>query len=124
MSGANLTYALLELGERGCGGRFVSVVDRDLPTAAGQRYSTNVDLAYVRTFSFLVINTGPCPVSAVPQLSPDGAFWGSFGELSYDILDSHLFVPSFFLRYARIAYNSAVPGCDSAITVWLHGQGL
>ncbi len=63
--------------------------------ATGEGHTRAFDVALVRTYSLLVRNEGPHPVVVQPELSPDRATWGSFGELPY-LLEpgkKHLFVP-------------------------------
>ncbi|MDQ0284953.1 hypothetical protein J2Z49_000043 [Desulfofundulus luciae] len=104
---------------------FTSIVQRNLVSRDVEGFSKSIDLSRIRTFSFLVRNDGPNPVVAQTELSPDGVTWSSFGESSYVIEpgDKHLFVPQFFLRYARIKFRNKKPGMDTLITVWFQGQG-
>lgn len=103
---------------------FTSMVEEDLVTRDRDGYSKKVDISKIRTFSFLVRNDGPNPVVVQPEQSPDGVTWSSFGELAY-VLESgekHLFVPQYFLRFARVKFRSKKPGFNSVITVWFQGQ--
>lgn len=104
--------------------RFTNTVQRNLVTLDQECYSKTIDISKIRTFSFLVINNGPNPVVAQPELSPDQEVWDSFGELPYTVPSrgKHLFVLQFFLRYARIKYRNEKPGQNSLITVWFQGQ--
>ncbi|MGB9826632.1 MAG: DUF6385 domain-containing protein, partial [Desulfofundulus sp.] len=34
----------------------------------------------------------------------------------------HLFVPQYFLRFARVKFRNKKPGLNSVITVWFQGQ--
>ncbi|MBE3587316.1 MAG: hypothetical protein IMW93_01950 [Thermoanaerobacteraceae bacterium] len=103
---------------------FISTVEKGLVTRDRDGHSKTRDIARIRTFSFLVRNEGPHPVVVQPELSPDGTAWSPFGELSYAIEpgEEQLFVPQYFLRYARVRFRNQIPGLDSVITVWFQGQ--
>ena len=74
--------------------------------------------------TFLVINKGLNPVTCQLEISPDGKGWGTFGELEINIFpdEKQVFVPQYFLRYARIKFKSKNLGFHSMITVWFQGQ--
>jgi len=103
---------------------FRSVVERNLIARDRESHSKTIDISRVRNFSFLARNDGPYSAVVQPELSPDGITWGSFGELPYIIKpgESHLFVPQYFLRYARLKFRSKRPGLDTFLTVWFQGQ--
>lgn len=104
--------------------RFRSFVERGLAAGDRESYSKITDISRTRTFSFLARNDGPYSAVVQPELSPDGFTWGSFGELPYIIKPggSHLFVPQYFLRYARLKFRSKRPGFATFLTVWFQGQ--
>lgn len=107
------------------GPHFTSIEENELISANTEKHSKTIDVSRIRTFSFLVRNAGPHPVVVQPELSPDGIYWSSFGELAYLLNpgEKHLFVPQFFLRYSRIKYRNKIPGRDTVLTVWFQGQG-
>lgn len=103
---------------------FKSIPDFGLVTQDEDRYSTAVDVARLRTFSFYVHNLGPHPVLVQPEMSPDGFSWSPFGEMLYELGagEKQLLVPQYFLRFARIRFRSARPGSPSMLNVWFQGQ--
>lgn len=103
---------------------FTSVVEHNLPTRDEEHHSKAIDISRIRTFSFLLLNDGPNPVIAQPELSADGETWDPFGELAYVIEPGgkRLFVLQFFLRYARLKFRNKYLSRDTVITVWFQGQ--
>lgn len=103
---------------------FTNVVQYGLRTDDGDRHSRPVDISRIRTFSFVIANHGPGPVVVQVELSPDGNLWDAFGEPEHLIEPGgkKLLVPQYFLHYARLRFRNAVPGRDTALTVWFQGQ--
>jgi hypothetical protein len=84
-----------------------------------------VTTSVLGTYSFFVYNSGTNPVNTQVEVSADGTHYlvdttGSnpLASGSVDVL-----VPSRFLKYTRLSYNSATPGSATSINVIVNAQG-
>ncbi|MFZ5595906.1 MAG: DUF6385 domain-containing protein [Bacillota bacterium] len=104
---------------------FYNYVSRDLVTSTTPCFTPEIDVSPIKTYSILVVNTGPGSALVQPEISPDGQIWSSFGEMPYIITPGgkQLIIPQFFLRYVRLKYITWRSSCNTRITVWLQGQG-
>ena len=105
--------------------RFHNFVEKDLATADRERHSRVRDVSRLQMFTFLVLNTGPNPVTCRAEMSPDGVNWDSFGESRYTVSPGgmQIIVPQYYLRFARLKYSNEKPGFNSVITIWFQGRG-
>jgi hypothetical protein len=104
--------------------RFFSFVQRNLKSSDEVRHSKSRDVSRLRVFTFFVINEGLNPIICQAEMSTDGITWGSFGESESTVPpgDMQVFVPQYFLRFARVKFKNKNRGFNSVVTIWFQGQ--
>ena len=86
---------------------------------------TGQDIATWRTFSFFVANASSTAVSATIkiQISPDNTTWVDDGaEYTLAQNEATVLVTSRYLRYARVAYQSAVADTPADLSITFQAQ--
>ncbi|WP_020425792.1 DUF6385 domain-containing protein, partial [Paenibacillus riograndensis] len=77
------------------------------------------------TYSYFIVNTGANPVNTQVEISADGTnyFVDTTGDNPLPAGSVDVIVPSRFLKYTRLAYQSATPGAASTLNVIFDAQG-
>ncbi|KWX87478.1 hypothetical protein AMQ83_12870, partial [Paenibacillus riograndensis] len=77
------------------------------------------------TYSYFIVNTGANPVNTRVEISADGTnyFVDTTGDNPLPAGSVDVIVPSRFLKYTRLAYQSATPGAASTLNVIFDAQG-
>lgn len=92
-------------------------------TSDSDLYTASRDVSLQTMVTFFVENLGANPAAVQLQLSPDLITW--YNEDSEVILNPgqvRAFVPTRFLKYARIKYRSANAGSPTSLRNWYQAQ--
>lgn len=93
-------------------------------TGDADQGSTPCDISTWRTVTVLVVNRGSNPAVVQGEISADGRTWLPQGRtVTLAAGQTYLFVPQIFLRFIRVRYRSAVPGCPTTLVVTWQAQG-
>lgn len=105
------------------GRRFLDLAAEYTSQDTFQRSKT-LDVAEWGTITYFVQNTGTVNAAEVQlELSPNGFHWKA-DALPFIVTpkDNAILVPTYFLRYTRLRFRSALPGQPTRIHVWIQGQ--
>jgi hypothetical protein len=106
-----------------CGAPLFTEGTETVTTEDADRGSTPCDLSTWRTVTVLVANGGPNPAVIQGEISADGVGWLPQGRSAILAAgQTYLFVPQIFLRFIRVRYRSAVPGCPTTLVVTWQAQ--